>query len=76
MIVIGIDPHQASHTASVVDARTGELLSELPPWRRRERTEVRRALAWVRRDLAHHEADLRAAEVQLGDPSRTAPHPD
>lgn len=29
MIVIGIDPHMASHTACAVDGRTGEMLSEL-----------------------------------------------
>ena len=51
MIVIGIDPHMASHTACAVDGRTGELLCELTvpagreghgrllSWRRRLRAE-------------------------------------
>ena len=29
MIVVGIEPHMASHTACAADGRTGELLSEL-----------------------------------------------
>ena len=46
MIVIGIDPHKATHTACAVDARTGELRAELTVSADRDGHD--RLLVWAR----------------------------
>lgn len=45
MIVIGVDPHKGTHTATAVDGHTGELLSELTVGARDEGSE--RLLGWA-----------------------------
>ncbi len=57
MIVIGVDPHKASHTACAVDARTGELRAELSV--SADRDGHARLLAWAR---AHGDVLLFAIE--------------
>lgn len=47
MIIVGVDPHQRTHTAAAVDARTGELVGELTVPAEGDGHE--RLVAWARR---------------------------
>ncbi len=70
MIIIGVDPHPASHTAAALDAATGRVLSALRVGNTREGYE--RLLEWAGRSSGSHgggdRPELRWAVEGAGNP--------